>query len=75
MNPDGPVRLCCGQPHWTVQCPDGLVMCCLCFDRFQVAGLNVTEDGIPENVCRGCAEDERKVMRERGLQGNRPDQL
>ena len=25
-NGQPPVRLCCGQRHWGVQCPDGLVM-------------------------------------------------
>lgn len=49
-----PVRACCGQRHWTTECPDGLVMCCLCFRRVQVADLNVV-GGHPENVCRPCA--------------------
>lgn len=52
------VRLCCGQSHDGPICPDGKVMCCLCFDRFEVAGLHITEDGTPEDVCKGCAEME-----------------
>lgn len=34
-----PVRLCCGQRHFGVQCPDGLVMCCICFKRVTVDHL------------------------------------
>lgn len=55
---DAPVRVCCGQRHHGVTCPDGLVMCCLCFHRFPVEALNVV-DGRPEDVCRSCAEHER----------------
>lgn len=29
----GPVRICCGGRHWGAVCNDGLVMCCLCFNR------------------------------------------
>jgi hypothetical protein len=50
-----PVRLCCGKAHWGAVCPDGKVMCCICFHRFEVSDLNRTEDGSPEDVCRGCA--------------------
>ncbi len=53
----GPVRPCCGQRHTGVQCPDGLIMCCLCFDRVSVDQLSLV-DGMPENVCRPCAERE-----------------
>lgn len=53
-----PVRLCCGQRHYGAQCPDGKVMCCLCFGRFPVEELNVT-DGSPEDVCVTCAANER----------------
>lgn len=51
-----PVRLCCGKRHLGPQCPDGKVMCCLCFERFEVAELNITADGRPEDVCKQCAE-------------------
>lgn len=70
---EAPVRLCCGQRHFGVVCPDGKVMCCLCFHRFAQHDLNVTEDGTPEDVCKPCAEwekrslDERaRILRERG---------
>lgn len=51
MNDDeAPVRLCCFKRHWGAICPDGKVMCCLCFDRFEQSELNV------------CAENERKYQ-------------
>lgn len=53
-----PWRACCGQQHLIPQCPDGKVMCCLCFDRFDVADLHVTPDGT-EDVCKMCWERER----------------
>jgi hypothetical protein len=49
-----PVRLCCGQAHNGVVCPDELVMCCLCFDRVTQDQLNVV-NGIKEDVCKDCA--------------------
>jgi len=54
-----PVRLCCGQRHYGALCPDGKVMCCLCFGRFDMTDLNVTEHG-PEDVCRECATREAR---------------
>ena len=50
-----PVRLCCGQRHFGVICPDGKVMCCLCFRSVSQDKLNVI-DGVKENVCKECAE-------------------
>lgn len=47
-----------------MQCPDGLVMCQLCFDRFKIEDLNVTDDGNREDVCKACAEAEKKQSRE-----------
>jgi hypothetical protein len=29
-------------------------MCCLCFRRVPVEELHVTEDGVPEDVCKTC---------------------
>lgn len=55
--PEPPVRLCCGQRHDDALCPDGLVMCCICFHRFPVSGLHEVEGG-HEDVCLGCAEQE-----------------
>lgn len=62
---DVPVRLCCGQPHWGVQCPDGKVMCCLCFSRFGPSDLYIDENGITWDVCRECQERERVIMEEK----------
>jgi hypothetical protein len=49
-----PVRLCCGQAHWGAVCPDGKVMCCLCFGRFARDGLHTDADGQRLDVCKGC---------------------
>ena len=58
-----PVRLCCFQRHLGPVCPDGKVICCLCFNRFEISELNHT-DGKPEDVCKHCAELERKTINE-----------
>jgi hypothetical protein len=50
-----PVRLCCGQRHWSVACPDGKVMCCICFHRFSQEDLSVDDQGQRWDVCPGCA--------------------
>lgn len=54
----GPVRACCGQRHRTVECPDALVMCCLCFHRVRKDQLHVLDDGSLEDVCIPCTERE-----------------
>ena len=54
-----PVRLCCGKRHYGAMCPDGKVMCCLCFGAFDVDQLNVV-DGQREDVCKECANEESK---------------
>lgn len=53
---DAPVRLCCMQRHWTVACPDGLVMCELCFERFPEGHLMGDKDDHSKrwNVCIEC---------------------
>ena len=55
-----PVRLCCGQRHFGSVCPDGMVMCCLCFERVSQDKLNVASNGKKEDVCNECAESERE---------------
>jgi hypothetical protein len=59
-----PHRLCCGQPHFGAVCPDGKVMCCVCFGRFPVNQLFIDPaDGRPVDVCTSCAaigEDTRE---------------
>jgi len=61
MQGDAPVRLCCGQRHFGVVCPDGKVMCCLCFGRFTPDELSETVDGDKQDVCVPCAENERRM--------------
>lgn len=55
---EAPVRLCCGQRHYGVLCPDGKVMCCLCFGRFDVSELSETVDGDKQDVCSACWAEE-----------------
>ena len=55
-----PVRLCCGRRHFGPVCPDGHVMCCLCFDRFTIDQLAVDDDGARVDVCQACDADERR---------------
>lgn len=57
-SPEAPIRNCCFQRHYGSVCPDGKVMCQLCFDRFEIADLHVTDDGLAEDVCQECAEQE-----------------
>ena len=54
-----PVRLCCGQRHFGCVCPNGKVMCCLCFEVVDIVQLNIAANGKPEDVCKKCAEEER----------------
>jgi hypothetical protein len=61
-----PVRNCCFQRHWGVVCPDGKVMCCLCFERFELSELHVDDDGSREDVCLRCYEYEQQEMARRG---------
>lgn len=64
-----PVRLCCGQRHWTVTCPDGKVMCCICFSRFAREELHADDQGQRWNICIPCEkhnEDYRSAHPEAG---------
>ena len=54
-----PVRLCCMERHYGVVCPDGKVMCCVCFRRFAVSDLSETTDGKKQDMCAACAAMER----------------
>lgn len=60
-----PVRLCCGERHFGPVCPDGKVMCCLCFERKSIEDLNTTPDGKVEDVCKICAANEQEQMQQR----------
>lgn len=56
-----PVRLCCRQRHFGVVCPDGKVMCQLCYSRFGTDQLYVDENGDKWDYCLECAEMEKVV--------------
>lgn len=60
------VRLCCGERHYGPMCPDGMVMCCICFGRFGTDQLNRSDDGQLEDVCKECAGRERAVAKALG---------
>lgn len=49
-----PTRLCCGQKHHGVVCPDGLVQCCICFDRVPIERLHEDAEGGHVDVCLAC---------------------
>jgi hypothetical protein len=53
-----PTRSCCGRPHSGAVCPDGLVMCCICFER--VTKHSLASDGFSLiDMCRSCWAKER----------------
>ena len=60
-----PHRLCCGQRHSGIICPDGKVMCCICFSRFSQDDRAVDpEDGLKRNACKKCQETEDRWKEE-----------
>lgn len=60
-----PARSCCGLRHEGATCPDGLVMCCGCFERVPRSQLHALPDGTVEDVCDVCAALERTTARVR----------
>ena len=54
-----PVRPCCGQRHRGVTCPDGTVLCCLCFSRVTKDQLERGADGTLRDICHDCDEHEQ----------------
>lgn len=62
-----PFRPCCGQQHWGVVCPDGKIMCCLCYERVEKEDLHETEPGVYENVCQVCYDHEDMMLRIRAI--------
>lgn len=53
-----PIRACCGQRHMGVVCPDGMVMCCICFKRVPVDDVYEDLDGQKWDMCQSCGERE-----------------
>jgi hypothetical protein len=49
-----PVRLCCGQRHAGPVCPDGRVLCCICFTVVPQDQLYADEEGQKWDECRDC---------------------
>lgn len=64
-HPLGPVRLCCMRRHFGAVCPDGMVMCALCFDRYEPTELAVDSDGSRIDVCVPCFEREQEQLTRR----------
>lgn len=61
-----PVRLCCGERHYGVVCPDGRVMCCICFEVVHQDDLSVDpDDGKRWDVCKTCAAAEAAAIERR----------
>lgn len=58
-----PYRLCCGHQHWGPVCPDGKVMCSLCFARFEKEDLHTQANGTKEDVCRKCHDSETELIK------------
>lgn len=56
-----PYRLCCGQQHVGPVCPDGLVMCCYCFERVSIEDL-ASKNGDKIDVCILCWDWEQKRL-------------
>lgn len=52
-----PVRLCCSQQHWGSVCPDGRVMCCICYGRYDPDELHVDATGVTWDMCAGCGKE------------------
>ena len=57
MLSDPPVRLCCGQAHWGVVCPDDTVMCCICWARVPVDCVWRDSNGNGWDMCEKCGEE------------------
>ncbi len=51
-----PYRLCCGQQHSGPVCPDGLVMCEICYERFETKDLWVDYEGFKWSLCKECGD-------------------
>ena len=50
-------QLCCSLRHWGPVCPDGLVMCCICYGRYLPDELHVDATGVTWDMCEGCGKD------------------
>jgi hypothetical protein len=57
-------RLCCGRQHNGPVCPDGLVMCCICFTRAAPEDLYTDPEGSRWDICVSCADAEQRHHQE-----------
>lgn len=60
-----PVKVCCGKrqsEHSGAMCPDGTVMCCLCFGRFLTHQLATDESGDKIDVCLNCDAHDKFML-------------
>lgn len=71
MDTYAPKRLCCGQSHYGAVCPDGKVMCCLCFERVEQDMLSFA-DGQKMDVCQKCDDKEIKILEVMIATGDHP---
>lgn len=62
---EAPYRLCCGQQHTGPVCPDGKIMCCLCFERVERDQLHVDEKNQTWDICKTCQEGEVQAINQR----------
>lgn len=53
-----PVRLCCMQRHFGIVCPDGQVMCPICFERHPMHEGWRDPTGNLWDLCVACGEAE-----------------
>lgn len=60
-DPRAPYRICCGTRHWGSVCPDGGVMCQLCFGHITQDKLHVLPTGLKEDICQDCYNKEHNL--------------
>lgn len=58
--------MCCGERHVGALCPDGSVMCCLCFNKYPLSAMSEV-DGVKTDVCPNCALQEALQLEVRDL--------
>lgn len=70
---DGPVRLCCMRRHRGVRCPDGRVMCELCFGKFYDNELmgDAKDPSLRWDICLECGERENWAVMVFAMTGGR----
>lgn len=62
-----PVRLCCMARHNGPVCPDGTVMCAICFDKFTGNQLYTDKNGTTHDICKPCHKQDQELLVEKLL--------